>query len=81
DNRAGNYEKSIADARAALRLRPDYAEAYNNIAAACASLGQWDNAIAAATKAVRLKPGFQLAKNNLAWAESEKARAAGASHP
>ncbi len=72
DNQAGQFEKSIADARQALRLRPGYAEAYNNIAAAYASLGKWDQAIAAAQTAVRLKPDFQLAKNNLAWAQSQK---------
>jgi tetratricopeptide (TPR) repeat protein len=76
DNQAGQYEKSIADARAALRLRPDYAEAYNNIAAAYTSLGQWDLAITAAETAVRLKPDFQLAKNNLSWALAQKKRAA-----
>ena len=74
DNRAGRYEQSIQDARAALRLRPDYAEAYNNIAAAYASMHEWDNAISAAQNAVRLKPDFQLAKNNLAWAEAENAK-------
>jgi tetratricopeptide (TPR) repeat protein len=72
DNRAGQYLKSIQDARTALRLRPDYAEAYNNISANYASMGKWDEAISAAQTAVRLKPDFQLAKNNLAWAESQK---------
>lgn len=72
DNQAGQYEKSIEDARGALRLRRDYAEAYNNIAAAYISLGKWDQAIAAAETAVHLKPDFQLARNNLAWAEGQK---------
>jgi tetratricopeptide (TPR) repeat protein len=72
DNRAGQYLKSIQDARTALRLRSDYAEAYNNISASYASMGKWDEAISAAQTAVRLKPDFQLAKNNLAWAESQK---------
>jgi tetratricopeptide (TPR) repeat protein len=72
DNLAGQYEKCITDARAALHLRPDYAEAYNNIAAAYDSMHDWDQAIAAAETAVRLKPNFQLAKNNLAWALSQK---------
>ncbi len=72
DNQAGQYEKSIQDARAALRLRPDFAEAYNNIAASYASMHKWDEAISAAQSALRLKPDFQLAKNNLAWAISQK---------
>lgn len=67
-----NYPACIAAAQQALRLRPNSAEAYNNIAAANAAMGNWDNAIAAARKAIALKPDFQLAKNNLAWAESQK---------
>ena len=72
DNLAGKYQNSVDEARAALRLRPGYAEAYNNIAAGSASLGKWDDAIAAAQEAIRLKPDFQLAKNNLEWALSQK---------
>ena len=72
DHQAGQYLRSIQDAEEALRLRPDYAEAYNNIAASYESMGRWDQAIAAAQTAVRLKPDFQLAKNNLAWAEGQK---------
>jgi tetratricopeptide (TPR) repeat protein len=72
DNQAGLYEKSIQDAHAALRLRPDYAEAWNNIAAAYEAMHRWDDAIAAADKALALKPGLQLAKNNLAWSLSQK---------
>jgi tetratricopeptide (TPR) repeat protein len=69
---AAQYEQSIAAARNALKLNPDYAAAWNNIAAANASLRRWDEAIAAAQKAIALQPDFQLAKNNLAWAESQK---------
>lgn len=72
DNLAGQYQKSIDDARAALRLRPNYAEAYNNIAAGYASMGKWDEAVTAAQQALRIKPDYQLAKNNLAWALSRK---------
>lgn len=72
DYQSGQFEKSIQDARAALKLRPDYPEAYNNIAADYASMHEWDQAISAAETAVRMKPDFQLAKNNLAWAQSEK---------
>lgn len=72
DNQAGLYEKSIQDAQTALKLRPEFAEAYNNIAADYESMKNWDKAISAAEYAVRLKPDFQLAKNNLAWAQSQK---------
>jgi tetratricopeptide (TPR) repeat protein len=71
-NQAGAYQQSIDDARAALKLRPDFPEAYNNIAAAYEAMHKWDEAIAAAKQAIRLKPDFQLAKNNLEWSISQK---------
>lgn len=70
-----DYAGSIEAASRALALRPAYAEAYNNIAAAHAAMGKWDEAIEAAREALRLKPDFPLARNNLAWAESEKRKA------
>ena len=70
---SSRYAESIDFARKALTLRPGYAEAYNNMAAAHASLKEWSEAIRDAREAIRLKPDFQLAKNNLAWAEREKA--------
>lgn len=73
---AGRFEDCIHTAQRALQLRPAYAEAYNNIAAAYQALHQWRPAIVAAQEAVRLKPDFQLARNNLAWSESQLQRAA-----
>lgn len=69
-HRNQRYEDSITACRAALRLRPDYAEAFNNIAAAYEALEMWNEAIGAAREALRLKPGFQLAQNNLNWSLS-----------
>jgi len=71
-NQAGRYADSIAAAMEAIKLKPNMAEAYNNVAAGYASLHRWDEALPAAQKAVQLKPDFQLAKNNLAWILSEK---------
>ena len=68
----GKYDESIAAARRALKLDPNSALAWNNIAAADEALHRWDDAIAAAQKAVALQPDFQLAKNNLAWSLSQK---------
>ncbi len=67
-DRAGRFAESIAASRAALRLRPSYAEAYNNICAAYNSLGRPREAIAACEQALRLKPDFPLAAGNLRWA-------------
>jgi tetratricopeptide (TPR) repeat protein len=75
-HQTGRYQQSIEAAQMALRLRPDYAEAYNNIAAAYESMKDWDRAIAAAREAVRIKPDFALARNNLAYSLEQKRLAA-----
>jgi hypothetical protein len=66
------YLESIAAAQTALRLKPDYADAYNNIAASYAALHLWDFAIAAAQEALRINPNYTLARNNLNWALEQK---------
>jgi tetratricopeptide (TPR) repeat protein len=68
----GKFQESIAVAQAALQIDPNSADAYNNIAAAHASLRQWDEAITAAQQALRLQPDFTLARNNLNWALEQK---------
>jgi protein O-mannosyl-transferase len=70
---AKRYRECIAAAEEALKLRPDYAEAYNNIAAGHIAVGEWDAAIAAAERAVQLKPNFTLARGNLEYARARKA--------
>ena len=66
--REGRYAESIAAARAALTLRPAYAEAWNNIGAAYNRLGQYDRGAAACEESLRLKPDYALARNNLQYA-------------
>jgi tetratricopeptide (TPR) repeat protein len=66
------YQDCIAASRSAIGLRPDYAEAYNNIAVGYQGLARWDSAIMASNEAVRLSPGYQLAQNNLTWEISQK---------
>jgi tetratricopeptide (TPR) repeat protein len=68
-----NYRKCIEAAQEALKLRPNYDLAYNNICTAYNMLGEWDQAIEAGEKAVALNPANQLAKNNLAEAKRKKA--------
>jgi tetratricopeptide (TPR) repeat protein len=70
--RAANFEECIGAARESLKRNPEYAEAWNNIAAAHNALGGWAEAIAAADQALRLKPAFALARNNRAWAVSRQ---------
>jgi protein O-mannosyl-transferase len=69
---AGRYRECINTAREALRLAPDSAVAYNNIAAAYSAMGMWTHAIAAAQQALRVDPASALSRNNLAWAEEQE---------
>ena len=61
----GRYLDCVHAAEEALKIRPDYDLAYNNICSAYNNLHDWDNAIKAGKKAVELNPTNQLAKNNL----------------
>jgi len=70
---AKRYRECITFGEEALKLRPDYAEAYNNIAAGHIAIGEWDQAIAAAGRAVALKPNFTMARGNLDYALARKA--------
>jgi tetratricopeptide (TPR) repeat protein len=62
------YVEAIAACRTALELRPNYAEAWNNIGAAYNKLGRYEEAAAACEQALRYKPDFELARNNLQYA-------------
>jgi protein O-mannosyl-transferase len=70
----GLYGDSIKACRAALSLRPEYAEAWNNIGAAYNKLGQFDEGAKACQESLRLKPDFQLARNNLEYARQMLAK-------
>ena len=65
--------ESVGAAKKALELRPDYAEAYNNIAAGYNAQHMWDEGIRASSEAVRLRPDWDLARNNLLHAQRSKA--------
>ncbi len=66
------YEDCIKAAREAIKIKPDYALAYNNICAAHNLLHNWDKAIEACNEAIKIQPDFQLAKNNLNEALKQK---------
>jgi tetratricopeptide (TPR) repeat protein len=72
--RAGRFAECVRAARDAIRLRPGYAAAYNNLTAGYNAMKQWDDAIAAGMEAVRLDPANQLFRNNLAWAQANRSR-------
>jgi tetratricopeptide (TPR) repeat protein len=67
----GRYAEAIKACQAALNLKPDYAEAWNNIGAAYNKLGRYEEAAAACERALRYKPDFDLARNNLQYAREQ----------
>jgi Flp pilus assembly protein TadD len=50
-------------------LKPNYAEAWNNICAAYNKLGRYQEAAVACEQALRCKPDFELTRNNLRFAQ------------
>jgi Flp pilus assembly protein TadD len=69
-----DYDDCLGAAQKALNLRPGYAEAYNNMAAAYLAMGRWDEGIQAARQAIRIKPDYDAARSNLEWGLSQKAK-------
>ena len=58
DKAVRNYENSIA-------IKPDYAEAHNNLAGTFQELGQLDQAVERYRKSLVIKPNYAEAHNNL----------------
>ncbi len=65
----GLYEKCIEACNEALKLNPNFADAYNNICSAYNALGKYSEGIKACEKALKIKPDLEIAKNNLNWAK------------
>jgi tetratricopeptide (TPR) repeat protein len=61
----GRHEEAAAAYRAAVRLKPDYAEAHYNLGLTWTRLQQTEEAIAAYRAAVQARPSFAMAHNNL----------------
>lgn len=64
------FADSIMTAQAALSLKPDYAEAWNNIGAAYNALGRYEEAASACEHALSLMPDLKIAENNLRFARA-----------
>jgi tetratricopeptide (TPR) repeat protein len=58
---SGQYDAAIAEIREAIRLKPDFAEAHNNLGYALYATGQHDAAIAEFSEAIRLNPDLAKA--------------------
>jgi predicted O-linked N-acetylglucosamine transferase (SPINDLY family) len=61
----GHLDLAIECFRAAIRLRPDFAEAHNNLGNAFAQQAKWVEAAASYLEALRINPVFAEAHNNL----------------
>jgi spermidine synthase len=51
----------------ALRIKPDFAEAHNNLGNALEQTGKVREAIGHYEQALRIKPDYSIAQNHLAW--------------
>ena len=61
----GRVDEAIAHYKKAIEIRPDHAEAHNNLGIVLAGRGQFDEAIAQYQKALEIKPNYAEAHNNL----------------
>ncbi len=60
-----NFEGAVAAFHEAVGIRGDNADAWNDLANACAALNRLDEAIAHYERAIALRPGFAVAHMNL----------------
>src|SRR5262249_35734033 len=64
-NDQGKLEEAIAAYRQAIRIKPDFAEAYSNLGNSLSDQGKVDEAIAAYRQAIGIRPDFPEAHSNL----------------
>ena len=76
--RQGQLAEALACYQRALQLKPDYAEAHNNLGTALQDQGQIAEALACYQRALQLKPDYAEAHNNLGVALYARRDLAGA---
>lgn len=65
EDESGNHEIAIQQYKAAIAIKPDYAEAYYSMGAAHGGLGRDSDALAAFKKAIAIKPDYADAYYNM----------------
>jgi superkiller protein 3 len=70
----GRWDDAIAEYQEALRLKPDYAEAFNNLGLVLRNKGRTEEAINSYRTAIRLKKGLSEAHFNLGYALHNQGR-------
>jgi tetratricopeptide (TPR) repeat protein len=68
---AADYEKCIEAAQKALKIKADYAEAWNNICSAYNAMNKFEEGVKACEEALKIKPDYALAAGNLNYAKSQ----------
>ena len=61
------WPEAVEAFRQAVRLRPDFVEAHNNLGFALATLGKSPEAIKAYQQAIKIKPDYATAHYNLGF--------------
>jgi Flp pilus assembly protein TadD len=61
----GQTHEAVLHYKEALRIRPNYVHAHNNLGVALTALGQFNDAMYHYTNALRLNPNSELVYNNL----------------
>jgi Ca-activated chloride channel family protein len=62
---SGKYEEAVRAYRQAVKIKPDYAEAHNNLGDAYLQLKQYKKAVEAYKQAIRYKPDLASAYGNM----------------
>jgi tetratricopeptide (TPR) repeat protein len=71
----GQYQESIAQAKNALLVKPDFAPAYWAMGISYGSMRQWDEAIANLGAALKLDKRYSDARDSLKWAKQGQSAA------
>jgi Flp pilus assembly protein TadD len=71
--RLGKLSEATSQLNEALRLKPDSAEAHNDLGLVLLMAGQPENSIPHFSAALRLKPNLTAASDNLKRAQRERA--------